>query len=128
MTARDREREDRALDSLLAAAFRLFAGESPSEKEGADLAVNPPQLSAEDENMIASMGADFVERLLGGVTISAAAKEESESNLESEEACAAMNRGGEEDGFSEQTRKEIERLRRELLGQDEPKDNDHGSR
>lgn len=127
MADTDPKSEDRAIDALMAAAFRLSRSDEPlTEKESEKLAANPPQLSPEDEAAIESLGPDFVHRLLHKAQTekSIVGQEPVVLGREIEEAYAAMNRGKHDDSLSEQTRREIERKRRELLGEEEPEDED----
>lgn len=121
----ERKSDERALDALMAAAFRISGSDEPmSEKEAQRLAANPPRLSPEDEAAIASLGTDFVDRLSQRVETEKHNVEEDRGTLdqEIEEAYAAMNRGKGADELSEQTRREIEKKRRELLGEEESED------
>lgn len=117
--------EDRAIDALMAAAFRISRSDKPLSKEEAEkLAANPPRLCKEDEEAISSLGPDFVHNLLQKAQTEKPVPEKEPGILdrEIEEAYAAMNRGKHDDSLSEQTRREIERKRRELLGEEEPED------
>lgn len=59
------ESENRAIDALMAAAFRLSVpDETISEDEAMKLAANPPKLSSEDEAVVESLGPNFVENIL----------------------------------------------------------------
>jgi len=127
MADTDPKSEDRAIDALMAAAFRLSGSNEPlTEKESEKLAANPPRLSPEDEAAIESLGTDFVHRLLHKAQTekSIVGQEPVALDREIEEAYASMNRGKHDDSLSEQTRHEIERKRRELLGEEEPEDED----
>ena len=127
MADTDPKSDDRAIDALMAAAFRLSGSDEPlTEKESKKLAKNPPRLSPEDEAAIESLGPDFVHRILHEAQTekSVVGQEPVGLDREIEEAYAAMNRGKHDDSLSEQTRLEIERKRRELLGEEELKDED----
>jgi len=118
----DNKSEDKAIDALMAAAFRLSGSDRPmTEKEAKELAANPPKLSPEDEEMMASMGADFVDRILQQCNSDKVESMDTRFTLDSEirDAYMAMNRGNKDDDLSEETKREIERKRRELLGEDE---------
>ena len=79
------------------------------------------KLSPEDEEMIASMGPDFVDRILQHCESDKVKSMGTRFTLDSEirDAYMAMNRGNKDDDLSEETKREIERKRRELLGEDE---------
>lgn len=114
--------EDRALDALMAAAFRA---EEPDKEvtlgEAKKLTEDTSALSPEDEAAFASLGPDFVQRLLSqqGFKEPTPGEEHEALDEKMEEACAMMNRGRKGDEVSEETLREIERKRRELLGEPE---------
>jgi hypothetical protein len=113
----EKESENRALDALLAAAFRLpLTDETTSEDEAEKIAVNPPELSPEDEKAISTLGPNFVKELPERAARPRERRIESNFENEIKEAYAAMNRGNIDENLSEKTRQEIERKRRELLG------------
>ena len=125
MADTDPKSEDRAIDALMAAAFRISRpDELLSEEEAEKLAARPPRLSQEDEEAISSLGPDFVHNLLQKAQAEKPVNKREQGILdrEIEEAYAAMNRGKHDDSLSEQTRREIEKKRRELLGKEEPED------
>jgi len=111
------ESENNALDALMAAAFRLpVIDETSDEKEAIKLAANTPKLSDEDEAAIASLDTDFIKHLLDKEK-GQGARKIADLSHEISEAYAAMNRGNSDEKLSEQTRQEIERKRKELLGE-----------
>lgn len=121
--ASEHTKEERALDALMAAAFRAEDPERRvNEEEARRIVENPPALSPEDEEVVTAMGSDFVQKLLG----SAEAGRQDAAGLgealdaEIEEAYAAMNRGRKGEDLDEKALEEIERKRRELLGEPEP--------
>ena len=113
--------EDKALDALMAAAFRLGeADKSISADEAEELVDNPPAFSPEDEVVLASLDSAFVENLVCSEEKTPHISESSEViDQELEEVCGAMNRGPGEQNLSDETLREIERKRRELLGEAE---------
>lgn len=122
MADNDQTRENRALDALMAAAFRISSGELvPTEEEAEELVSNPPRLSPEDEEAISSIEPGSVDHVSkkGSTPASGDQSRAVEVNHDIEEAYAAMNRGGEDSGLSEETLREIARKRRELLGEEE---------
>jgi hypothetical protein len=122
-TSSEHTNEERALDALMAAAFRPEDVERPvSEEEARRILENPPALSPEDEQVLAAMGPDFVEKLLKSAEAGCPGAEGAHEALDAEieEAYAAMNRGREGSELDEKAREEIERKRRELLGEPEP--------
>ena len=119
-TSSEHTNEERALDALMAAAFRVEDVERPvSEEEARRMAESQPALSPEDEQVVAAMGPDFVDRLLESAEDRNPGIEKLGKSLDVEikEAYAAMNRGREGNDLDEKAREEIERKRRELLGE-----------
>jgi hypothetical protein len=116
--------EERAIDALMAAAFRACGSDEPFTEEKAEkLAAHPPKLSDEDEFAIASLGIDLVNRLLerSKPEIQKYTDEYIAIDKKNEEACFAMNRQLGDKDLSDETRREIERKRQELLGEKDPK-------
>jgi len=112
------ESEDNALDALMAAAFRLpVIDETSDEKEATRLAASTPRLSNEDETAIASLSPDFIDYLLDKEK-GHRPRKIADLSQEISEAYAAMNRGNLDAELSEQTHREIEKKRKELLGED----------
>jgi len=121
--------EERAIDALMAAAFRVCnSDETVSEKEAERLAAHPPRLSEEDEAAIESLGSDFVKKLLerSDTEIPHDIEKRIIMEKEIEEAYAAMNRQLGDKDLSDETRREIERKRRELLGGEDSKEGERG--
>jgi len=122
-TSSEHTDEERALDALMAAAFRAEDLERPlSDEEARRIMENPPALSPEDEQVVAAMGSHFVDDLLKSAEAGSRDAGEAHEVLDAEieEAYAAMNRGREGGELDEKAREEIERKRRELLGEPEP--------
>lgn len=106
------EREGKALDALIVAAFRLQ--QDLQADRGAPCAP-PPELLPEDQAALQALGPDLVQRIISGsyrTSMSAAA--ESSSINECHWAAGALYRGGSEEDLSEQARKEIEEQLRKL--------------
>ena len=121
--------EERALDALMAAAFRACGSDEPlTEEEAEKLAAHPPRLSDEDEAAIAYLGLDLIERLLerSKTDTHKYAGKQTTIKKEIEEAYLAMNRKLEDKDLSDETRREIERKRRELLGEKDAKKGERG--
>lgn len=122
-----RKSEERALDALMTAAFRACSPDEPlTEEEAEKLAAHPPRLSDEDEAAIASLGPDLVERLLEQSKTKTHKYTEEQTTIEKEieEAYIAMNRQLGDKDLSDKTRHEIERKRKELLGEDNLEEED----
>ena len=130
MEDRNSKHENEALDALMAAAFRMPTPDETTDcEEALNFAKTEPHLSPDDEAAIQSLGVDFVEELLVEGARKLSSKDgESNWDREIEDAYAAMNRGNVDESLSDQTRQEIEKKRRELLGEDhEKKDRTDGS-
>jgi hypothetical protein len=119
-----RKSEDRAIDALMAAAFRIrISGDIISDKEAEKLVAHPPRLSDEDEAAIASLGPDLVKKLLEQSVVDTHKHLKGQESIEKkiEEAYIAMNRQLGDKDLSDETCREIERKRQELLGGKDPK-------
>lgn len=118
----EHSKEQKALDALMAAAFRAEDADSPvTEEEARAILENSPVLSPEDEKGLAGLGPDFVDNLLVSADTDTSALGERRQVLdrEIEDAYAAMHRGKEGEELDEKSRREIEKKRRELLGEPE---------
>ncbi len=117
-TSNKNNREERAIDALMAAAFRAEANDKPvTEEQARRLVENPPAIGPEDERILASMEEETVDQLLSSAHHRTSSKEEENAlTAEIEEAYAAMDRGDPD----EEARQEIERMRREFLGGPHP--------
>ena len=120
VTSSEHTNEERALDALMAAAFRAEDEDRPyGQEEASRILEEPPALSPEDEQIVAAMGDHFVEALLRSAETGTPEMGDGHEAMDEEidEAYAAMNRGREGDGLDEEALREIERKRRELLGE-----------
>ncbi|MCB9950008.1 MAG: hypothetical protein H6824_03415 [Planctomycetaceae bacterium] len=110
------DREDQALDALIAAAFRQ---EDSGDLDMEALKKAKRFLTAEDRQVLEKLGDDFVERVMNGTRESKATSiwKESET-LHDEELASAMNRGDEDD-LTDAAREEMERKLRELEDADD---------
>ncbi len=107
----DLNREDQALDALIAAAFRQ---EDFGDLDMEALKKAERFLTAEDRQVLENLGDDFVERVTNGTWESMATSTWKEpESVHDEELAAAMNRGDEDD-LTDAAREEMERKLREL--------------
>jgi hypothetical protein len=113
-------KEERALEALLAAAFRLdFPGEI-SDKEIEAFFQKPAQLSQEDKDTVDSWGTDFVEKLARGQkTNSHVSQEDAQINSELELEISAMGRDKNGNDVDDETRRKIDEERRKALEEEE---------
>lgn len=63
-TKEQKEKNDRALEALLAMAFRQLSPENMSEEQIAKVFSSPTGLSEEDKKAINSWGPDIVDKIL----------------------------------------------------------------
>lgn len=104
-------REDQALDALIAAAFRQ---EDFDDLDMEALKKAERFLTAEDRQMLENLGDDFVDRVTSGQWESQReAVWEQLQDIHDDELAAAMNRG-DEDEVTEAAREEMERKLREV--------------
>jgi len=122
------DKAERALEALLAAAFRLDFPEEISDEKAEKLFQQPARLSKEDKEAINSWGTDFIEKLIEGQ------KDTSDKhqpdivvNKELEQAISAMNRGENGNDLDEETRRKIDEERKKALEEEEEKNKDQNN-
>jgi hypothetical protein len=121
-------KEERALEALLAAAFRLDFPEEIPDKEIEAFFQKPIQLSQEDKDAVDSWGTDFVEKLaMGHKTNSHILHEETRINQELELEISAMARDKDGNDVDEETRRKIDEERRKALEEEEKDNNKNDS-
>ena len=113
------DKEARAIDALIAAAFRMGASDPVTPEEAERFVEESSNLSVEDRNLIKSCGDDFVDNLLCNLSSSEASYTTGERNIdpEIENALAAMHRKKKNKEMSEETLRKLDKKRRELLGE-----------
>jgi len=117
-------KDERALEALLAAAFRLDFQEEISDEEAEKLFKQPAQLSREDKEAIKSWGTDFIEKLIEGQkTTSGEQQQDIMINKELEQESYAMNRDKDGNDLDEETRRKIDEERKKALEEEGNKDN-----
>jgi len=117
-------KDEKAMDALLAAAFRLNFSEEISNEQAEKYFQQPARLSKEDREAIESWGTDFIEKLIEGQkTISDESQQDIEVNEELEQEYIAMNRDKDGNDIDEETRRKIDEERTKAL-EEENKDND----
>jgi hypothetical protein len=126
----DINKDERALEALLAAAFHLDYPEEISDEQAEKLFQQPTRLSREDKEAIDSWGTDFIEDLVEGQkTVSDRFQQNIEINQELEQEYYAMNRDKDSNDLDEETRRKIDEERRKALEEENNKNNDsnHGT-
>jgi hypothetical protein len=117
-------KDERALEALLAAAFRLDFPEKLSDEQAEKFFQQPAHLSKEDKEAIASWGTDLIEKLIEGQkTTSDKHPQDIIVNEELEQESFAMNRDKDGNDLDEETRRKIEEERKKALEEEENKDN-----
>ena len=123
------DKEERALEAMLAAAFRLDFPEEISDEQAEKFFQQPARLSQEDKEAINSWGADFIDKLIKGQkTTSDKHQQDVAVNEELEQAISAMNRGENGNDLNEETRRKIDEERKKALEEEEKKDNEQNDR
>lgn len=119
------DKEERALEALLAAAFRLDFPEELSDEQMEKFFQQTVRLSEEDKEAINLWGKDFIDKLIEGrKTTSDKHQQEIVVNKELEQAISAMNRGENGNDLNEETRRKIDEERKKALEEEEKKDNE----
>jgi len=116
-------KDEKALEALLTAAFRLNFSEEISNEQAEKYFRQPARLSKEDREAIESWGTDFIEKLIEGQkTISDESKQDIEVNEELEQEYFAMNRDKDGNDLDEETRRKIDEERRKALDEENKED------
>ena len=118
-------KDERALEALLAAAFRLDFPEKPSDEQVEKFFQQSARLSPEDKKACNSWGIDFIEKLIDGQKITSN-KHQQDIVVNEELALeySAMGRDKDGNGLDEETRRKIDEERKKALEEEENKDND----
>ena len=121
-------KDERALEALLAAAFRLDPPDDVSDEEAKAIFQQPVRLSKEDEEAIESWGTDFVEKLLESQNpISSDTPQSINVDEELKQEYFAMNRDKDGSDLDDEARREIDRRRKEILDAEKRKDKDQNN-
>lgn len=119
------EIEKRALDALLAAAFKLDFPEVISDEDAAKIFQSPVHLSPEDKALCESWGEGFIEKIIEGKNDDFIGGDQQSSVDEGlKQELYAMNRDKDGDGLDEETRHKIDEERKKALDEEESKDKD----
>ena len=121
-------KDERALEALLAAAFRLDFPEEISDEEAECFFQQPARLSREDNEAINSWGTDFIEKLIEGQkTTLNKHKQDDIVNEEMEHNSFALNRDNDGNGLDEEAQRTIDEERKKALEEEENKDNNQNN-
>jgi hypothetical protein len=115
-------KDERALEALLAAAFKLAFPDKISDEQAVKFFQQPPHLSQEDKETIDSWGTDFVEKLIKGEKTELSKYEQDPHvNEELELEISAMNRDKNGSDVDDETRRKIEEERKKTLEEEKDK-------
>jgi len=121
-------KDEKALEALLTAAFRLDFPEELSDEQAEKLFQQPARLSKEDKEAINSWGTDFIDKLIEGQkTTSDKHQQDITVNEELVQESFAMNRDKNGDGLDEETHRKIDEERKKALEEEENKDNNQNN-
>lgn len=104
-------REEQALDALMAAALRQPEETEPTKDETKKFLRKPKSISAEAKRALEKLGPDVVERLIFGQ----AAEQAQETELVDTGLYAAMHRKNKTGKYDPKTEAELEKKRKEIL-------------
>ncbi len=118
--------DERALEALLVAAFRLNFPEELSDEQAEILFQQPARLSQEDKATTNSWGTDFIADLFKGrKTELNERKQNIEINQELEQEIYAMNRDKNSNNIDEETLRKIVEERKKAIEEENNKKEDN---
>lgn len=121
-------KNERALEALLAAAFRLNLPEEISNEQAEKFFQQPSGVSQEDREAINSWGTDFIENLLENQRpISNDHSQDIHVNEELKKEYFAMNRDKDGSDLDDEVRREIEKKRKDILDEEKNIDQNNES-
>jgi len=121
-------KDERALEALLAAAFRLDFPEEISDEQAEKFFQQPSGLSQEDKEAISSWGTDFIEDMLKNQKpISKDHSQDIHVDKELEKESFAMNRNKDDSDLDDEAHREIEKKRKEILDEEKDRDKDQSN-
>lgn len=118
------DKTNRALEALLAAAFRLDISDEITDEEAEKLFQQPTRLSKEDQETINSWGTDFIDKLVEGHKTVTGKHQHNIINEELNREAFAMNRDTEGDGLDEEAQRKIDEERKKAI-EEEYNKNEH---
>lgn len=121
-------KDEKALEALLTAAFRLDFPEELSDEQAEKFFQQPARLSKEDKEAINSWGTDFIDKLIEGQkTTSDKNQQDITVKEELVQESFAMNRDKNGEGLDEETYRKIDEERKKALEEEENKDNNQNN-
>lgn len=124
------DKDTKALEALLAAAYRLDSPQEISDEEAEKFFQKPLRLSDEDKEAMDSWGTAFISELLDAEkVVSRDNKEDEDSTVASEQELYAMNRDKDGADIDKETRDKIDEERKKALEEEDNRDKakDNGS-
>lgn len=117
-------KDEKALEALLAAAFRLDFPEELSDEQAEKFFQQPARLSKEDKEAINSWGTDFIDKLIEGQKTTSD-KHQKDITVKEElvQESFAMNRDKNGEGLDEETYRKIDEERKKALEEEENNQN-----
>lgn len=117
------DKDTRALEAVLAAAYRLDSPREITDEEAEKFFQEPLRLSNEDKEAMNSWGTAFISKLLDEEKIvSGNRKEDEDTTVASEQDVYAMNRDKDGGEIDEDTRRKIDEERRKALEEEDNRD------
>lgn len=117
--------DEKALEALLAAAFRLDFPEELTEEQAEKFLKQPALLSQEDKVACNSWGTDFIEKLIQEEKISSkTSQDDIEANEELRQELFAMNRDKDGNDVDEEAHHKIEEERKKALEKEDKEQDD----
>lgn len=121
-------KDERALEALMAAAFRLDFPEEVSDEEAKKFFEKPARLLPEDKEACDSWGTDFIDKLIEGQKTSTAKhSQDIIVNEALEQEHYAMNRDKDGNDLDKETRRKIDEEREKAIEEEENKDEDQNN-
>jgi hypothetical protein len=118
--------DEKSLEALLAAAFRLNLSSDISDKEAEIFFQQPARLSKEDREMIQSWGKNFIENIINRKKNNPTPLQSRiQINQELELECYAMNRDKNGNDLDEKTKQKIDEERKKVLEEENNKNNEN---
>ena len=117
-------KDEKALEALLAAAFRLNFPEELSDEQAEKFFQQPTRLSKGDKEAVNSWGTDFIDKLIEGQKTTSD-KHQQDITIKEElvQESFAMNRDKNGEGLDEETYRKIDEERKKALEEEENNQN-----
>ena len=114
-TPPQQDREDRAVDALVAAALRQAEFNEPSDEEIQKFLANVPPVSPEGKAALDALGPDIVQRITQASSRQSPSARATQAEEELSPLYMAMNRKNASGEMDARTKEELEKKRKEAL-------------